>query len=122
MANVYSIEEAVRNWLVDMGYAAYVRVPKDRPQRFVTVERVGGSASSYVDVAEMAVQCWGADRHDDAGAEELANAVRNALVMSSRPGGVHSVRVESGPYAFYDDATGRARYQLLLAVSCQLEI
>ena len=119
---VFSVTEAMVSWLSSLGYSASTRVPANAPERFVTVERVGGSASSYVDVAEMAVQCWGADRHDDAGAEELANAVRNALVMSSRPGGVHSVRVESGPYAFYDDATGRARYQLLLAVSCQLEI
>ena len=119
---VFSVTEAMVSWLSSLGYSASTRVPANAQGRFVTVTRVGGQAESYVDRAEMAVQCWGADKHDDAGAEELANAVRNALVMSPRPSGIHSARVETGPYEFYDDSTGRARYQLLLAVSCQLEI
>ena len=56
MANVYSVEEAVRNWLVGMRYDAYVRVPKDRPQRFVTVERTGGGVTDMVDHPLIAVQ------------------------------------------------------------------
>lgn len=119
---VFSVTEAMVSWLSSLGYSASTRAPANAPERFVTVERVGGHAESYVDRAEMAVQCWGADMFDDAGAEELANAVRNAFVTARPPDGIHSVRVESGPYIFYDDATGRARYQLLLAVSCQLEI
>lgn len=116
---VFSVTEAMVSWLSSMGHRASTRVPADMPARFVTVERVGGRVDSYVDVASMAVQCWG---ETDADAEELANDVRLALLTSRPPAGIHSARVDSGPYQFYDEATRRARYQLVLDVACQLEI
>lgn len=117
MANVYSIEEAVRNWLVDMGYAAYVRVPKDRPQRFVTVERTGGGVENMVDYPLVAVQTWA---QTQAEAEEDASAIRMVALVGNLPEGVHSMRVNSGPYKFYDEESMQPRYQVLFNVACQL--
>lgn len=117
MANVYSIEEAVRNWLVDMGYAAYVRVPKDRPQRFVTVERTGGGVENMVDYPLVAIQTWA---QTQAEAEEDASAIRMVALVGNLPEGVHSMRVNAGPYKFYDEESMMPRYQVVFNVACQL--
>lgn len=117
MANVYSIEEAVRNWLVDMGYAAYVRVPKDRPQRFVTVERTGGGVENMVDYPLVAVQTWAKTQAE---AEEDAAAIRMVALVGNLPEGVHSMRVNAGPYKFYDEDSMQPRYQVVFDVACQL--
>ena len=117
MGNVYSVEEAVRNWLVDMGYSAYVRVPKDRPQRFVTVERTGGGVENMVDYPLVAVQAWA---QTQAEAEEDASAIRMVALMGELPEGVHSMRVNAGPYKFYDEDSMQPRYQVVFNVACQL--
>ena len=117
MANVYSIEEAVRNWLVDMGYDAYVRVPKDRPSRFVTVSREGGGVVDMVDHPTIAVQTWA---QTQAEAEEDACAIRMVALVGELPVGVHSMRVDSGPYKFYDEDSMQPRYQIAFDVACQL--
>lgn len=117
MANVYSVEEAVRNWLVGMGYDAYVRVPKNRPQRFVTVERTGGGVENMVDYPLVAVQTWA---QSQAEAEEDASAIRMVALVGNLPEGVHSMRVNSGPYKFYDEESMMPRYQVLFNVACQL--
>ena len=119
MSNVYSIEEAVRNWLVDMGYAAYVRVPKDRPQRFVTVERTGGNVVDMVDYPTIAIQTWA---QTQAEAEDDASAIRMVALVGNLPEGVHSMRVNSGPYKFYDEESMQPRYQVVFDVVCQLVI
>ena len=119
MANVYSIEEAMLDWLVDMGYAAYTRVPKDRPSRFVTVERTGGGVSDMVDHPLMAVQTWA---QSAAEAEEDAAAIRMVALVGQLPEGVHSMRVNAGPYKFYDEDSMQPRYQVVFDVACQLVI
>lgn len=119
MAIVYSIEEAVRNWLVDMGYTAYVRVPENRPQRFVTVERTGGNVADMVDYPTIAIQTWA---QTQAEAEEDASAIRMVALVGNLPQGVHSMRVNSGPYKFYDEDSMQPRYQVVFDVACQLVI
>ena len=115
----FSVTQALVEHLRSMGYAASSRVPRKGPAEFVTVERVGGGTTSMVDHPSMAVQTW-AD--SDARAEEMGNALKVALIINPPPAGVHSIRVETGPYQFYDQDTGKARYQLVLNVTCQLEI
>lgn len=119
MANVYSIEEAMLDWLVDMGYEAYTRVPKDRPSRFVTVERTGGGVADMVDHPLMAVQTWA---QTAAEAEEDAAAIRMVALVGELPVGVHTMRVNAGPYKFYDEESMQPRYQVVFDVACQLVI
>ena len=119
MASVYSVEEAVRNWLLAMGYEAHVRVPKNRPQRFVTVERTGGGVENMVDYPLIAVQTWA---QTQAEAEEDANAIRMVAMVGELPEGVHSMRVNSGPYKFYDEESAQPRYQVVFDVACQIVI
>lgn len=119
MGAPFSVTEAMVAWLSDMGYPTSTRAPQGATGPFLTVERVGGSVRGMVDHATVAVQVW-APTEDRA--EAIANATRLELVTSRPPAGVHSVRVNAGPYPFPDEATRTPRYQLALDVSCQLTI
>lgn len=117
----YSVTKALIDWLLDLGFDAHANVPGSIPSYgTVTVERTGGYVADLVDHAEMAVQCWG---ETDLAAATLADDVRNYLLTrysSSRPVGTYAISVSAGPYRFYDEATRRPRYQLVLDVTCQL--
>lgn len=114
---IFSATEAMVAWLSSMGYRVSTRVPKDTPDEIVTVERTGGGVDGMVDHPMMAVQCWAPT---EARAEEMANAIRLAALTTAPPAGVHSVRVNSGPYPFFDEDTRSPRYQLVLGLSSQL--
>ena len=111
MRRLYSITEQFVTWLSDNGYAASTYPPKTGNE-FVTVERTGGEVADLVDYPEMAIQSWAVS---EARAEEIAIAIRDALLIGSLPYGVHSCAVESGPYPFWDEDTGMPRYQLVLS-------
>ncbi len=116
---MYSVLAAFVERLLALGYDAYSIVPgdEDAPAEFVTVERTGGYVTDMVDHPTIAVQCWAAT---DADAEDMAVAVRNALLTGPRPAGVSRIDVNGGPYRFYDEYTRCPRYQLTLDVTCQL--
>ena len=105
----FSVTESLINHISAFGYHTSSRVPEDHPDTFVTVERTGGGASSYIDHPVMAIQVW-AKSEDD------------ALLTSPPPQGIHSIRLETGPYPFFDDSTGSPRYQMVLDITCQLTI
>lgn len=114
----FSVTEALVSWIAGLGVRACTHAPADAPERFVTVARVGGGVSSYVDAPSFAVQAWAAT---DEAAEALANEVRLHVLTSAPPEGIHSAGVDSGPYPFPDESTRMPRYQLVLDLSCQLE-
>ena len=118
---MYSVTEQFVAWLAGMGWAASTRPPAGAPHdpsEFVTVERTGGGVSDMVDRPLMAVQAWAST---EARAEEIALAVRDAALMgATRPRGVHSLRVEAGPYPFFDENTLMPRYQVVFDTACQL--
>lgn len=113
----FSVTEALVGHIGGLGFRASTRVPADMPDTFVTVERVGGGVADWIDHAAMAVQVWS---RSDAQAEEAANSLRLALLAGDPPTGVYAIRVEAGPYQFYDEDTRRPRYQMVLDVTCQL--
>lgn len=113
---MYSITEEFIKWLSVMGYDAYSYPPKDSKE-FVTVERTGGDVENLVDYPTIAIQTW-AQTQDRA--EEMANEIRVAALTLARPFGVHSVRVNSGPYAFFDESTRLPRYQVVLDCAAYL--
>lgn len=115
----FSVTEAMVAWLASMGYEASQDVPGNMPDEFVTVERGGGGVRGLVDHPVMAVQCWAMTPNR---AEAMANEVRLRAITEPPPPGVHSVRVNSGPYKFNDEVTGRPRWQIALDVHCQLAI
>ena len=62
-----------------LGVEAFAEVPKDYPDRFVTVERTGGSSEIHgaIDRPVVAVQSWAGSAFE---AEELARQVDEALL------------------------------------------
>lgn len=61
-----NLEKTVKDWIdTDPdgdGLTAYLEVPADRPKRFVTIERVGGSENEYSSHPTIAVQVWAETR------------------------------------------------------------
>lgn len=104
---MYSATEQFISWLTRNGYDAYTYPPKTYPKEFVTVERTGGGVADLVDHPTFAVQAWA---QSEAEAEALANKIKARLAYSL-PYGFASARVNSGPYPFWDEYTGAARYQ-----------
>lgn len=89
------------------------RVPNPRPDRFVTLRRVGGVRRSLVsDAATITYECWGASEDD---AAQLAQDVRMWLLAmpghifdDDRP--VYSVTEVAGPAHLPDPRSAQARH------------
>lgn len=113
----YSVLDEFVRWLDERGYVDSSIVQESSPDSFVTVERTGGYVADMLDHPAIAVQCWAAT---DAEAEEMALELRNRLLTEHPPLGVSSIRIDSGPYRFYDETTRCPRYQLALDVTCCL--
>ena len=114
----YSVTEAFVSWLASKGYTASTYPPKEGTE-FVTVERTGGGVADMVDYPLIAIQTWA---QTQAEAEEDASAIRMVALVGQLPEGVHSMRVNSGPYKFYDEDSMQPRYQVVFDVACQLVI
>ena len=112
----YSVTEAFVDWLAGLGYAASTYPPKTGTE-FVTVTRTGGAVSDMVDRPMVAIQAWAAT---EVRAEEMATAIRNAALAAERPYGIASIKVNAGPYPFWDESTRLPRYQLYLECAAQV--
>lgn len=114
---MYSATEQMVAWLSAKGHRASTYPPKNPPEEFVTVELVGGHVADMVDHPSIAVQTWAPT---EARAEEIALGIRLDLLTGELPTGYHSVRVNAGPYPFYDQDTRCPRFQMVLDVTSQL--
>lgn len=88
------------------------RVPKQRPAEFVTVRRIGGTASSLViDNAQLSVECWATS---EAAAADLAQLVRGLVhaMAGTTQGSVAVYRVTEigGPAMLPDPDSDTPRY------------
>lgn len=111
---MYSITEQAVAWLDRLGFRASTFPPTDASE-FVTVERTGGGVESLADHPVLAVQAWA---RDEARAEAMATEIRDAALVGPWPHGVTAMRVNSGPYRWYDESTRLPRYQVLFDVTC----
>jgi hypothetical protein len=87
----------------------YGDVPRDRPERFITVERTGGPHELAMDRPTLAIQCWAQSR---AQASVLAQTVCLALDELDAEPEVFYAKI-TGPYNF-PTAEQEPRYQLVL--------
>jgi hypothetical protein len=81
-----------------------LRVPNPRPDKFVNIRRVGGTADRVIDVARIDLFAWALTDQD---AQDLAMTLRRYLAaMPGVRGGVRVVRVEefAGPMPAPDDS------------------
>ena len=97
--------------LVD-GVRAYGVAPPERPQKFVTVERTGGTAERFMDHAQIADQVWAATRTETSQLAITLRAHCYDLALKPWCAGVYL----GGLYNFPDPASGHARYQFTLNI------
>ena len=92
------------------GFEAFMDVPGERPERFITVERVGGSEGLITGTPLFAVQVWAEYRFEAAEAADLLARELRKLVLLPWVGrvGVDSV------VNFPDPDSRQARYQITL--------
>ena len=93
------------------GARAYGDVPEKRPDRFITVERVGGVRGLHMDHPMLAVQAWAGSRSQAMIlADQLATLFTTVLPLENT---VAESKVSS-LYNFPDPLSRAARYQLTL--------
>lgn len=98
------------------GTSVSTRVPEQRPQRFITVERTGGQRTHLWDSPMFAVQAWAAT---EAEASALADEVAVAILDWQRESIVAYSDVRS-VYAFPDPDARVPRFQLTASATLAL--
>ncbi len=96
-----------RSLMQATGVKAFLEVPADRPDEFITVEQTG-SSEGRVSRVSLAVQAWAKTRKR---AMEIAQAASAAVYDLDELDNVFGPEVES-IYRFPDPDSRMARYQL----------
>ncbi|QAB17483.1 hypothetical protein Leucomu_05705 [Leucobacter muris] len=88
-------------------------VPRERPERFIEVERTGGASGLASDDAQMTFRCWAESRAAAAAfASETERLVMLARTLAGRPVGRKTV-IASSVY-LPDPISGADRYQFTI--------
>lgn len=88
-------------------------VPRERPARFIQVERTGGASGLASDDAQMTFRCWAESRSAAARfASETLRLVMLARTLAGRP--VSDKRVIGDPIFLPDPESGADRYQFTI--------
>lgn len=106
------IEEVVARRIKDaLGISAYLDVPQDAPDEFVTVEQTGGGGT-YMEAVALDIDCWAKTRKR---AKALSALVaQEAFDLDEEPN-IFNPQVES-IYRMNDPDTGRPRYVVSISL------
>lgn len=98
------------------GVEVHVRVPKDRPSRFVQVRRNGGLANGVQDRPRLDFFAWGPSDED---AKDLAQSVRALMggIRGTRYGSSVTGVEEFAGLAPAPDQSGAARWFLSIEIT-----
>lgn len=102
--------ELVGWWNANADTPAYMGVPADRPEKFVTFERTGGSGERFRDLPIVAVQVWDKSRYEASQAGLAAVGLLRQFALEHPKVGRVGV---AGPYNFPDPNAGHPRYQIV---------
>lgn len=106
------VEEVVGRRLGDAtGILAYLDVPKDAPDEFVTVELTGGGGT-YLEAVALDVDCWASTRKR---AKAMSKIVAAAVPELDEEPNIFGPKVEN-VYRMNDPDTGRPRYVVSLSL------
>lgn len=86
-------------------------VPENRPQRFVTLNRNGGSIDRFLEYQRITVDAW--DVSDERAAALIGAAIDAAIDMPYRIANVATVDAES---AYRSDIDGAHRWSAVISV------
>lgn len=96
-----------------VGVPAFLEVPRDAPEEFITVEQTGGAGGRFARDVELSAQSWAGTRRR---AYEIARAVEDAAESVEEEACVFRC-VPAGTYRFPDPDTRRERYQTNLEMT-----
>lgn len=99
--------------LVEAGLKASATVPKNRPDRFITVERTGGQIDTFRDLPNLAIQVWG---RSVAECEDLSNLLRRQLPELVEVPEIAKVSLGS-TYNWPDPDSGQSRWQTVVSLT-----
>lgn len=104
------IELTVFEWLKRnlSGIEVHLEEPKGARDKFVLVEKTGGTESVGLNSATFAVQAYGKTRHE---AAELNEKVKEAMYKMAGPDSVATKVELNSDYNFTDLTTKRYRFQ-----------
>ena len=91
----------------------YTEIPKNRPEKFVTFEKTGGSRENMIDTATIALQCWAKSIYE---AAELCVAVKGIMDASVALEEISKAEYVSD-YNYTDTSTKHYRYQTVYQVT-----
>lgn len=108
------IEKTIYDYLTAcLHVPVYTEIPKDRPEKFVTLEKTGGSRVNLLDTATLAIQCWGTSLYDAAELCQTVIAVMNAAVALDDVSSAEYVT----DHNYTDTSTKHYRYQTVYQVT-----
>ena len=104
------VELTVFEWLKKKlpGIKVYIEEPKNAGDKFVLVEKTGGTESVGLNTATFAVQTYGKTRYE---AAELNEKVKEAMYKMAGPDSVATKVELNSDYNFPDLTTKRYRFQ-----------
>ena len=107
----FDVIEALRAWLsAATGLGVYAAPPEERPDSFITIERVGGGAERGRDLPSLAIQTWAPT---EAEAYELALEVRDLIMWNAAMEVASIAGSEVGSiYLLPDPESRTSRYQV----------
>ena len=118
MMTAVNAEQLVRDWLSAdsglVGWRVSLSVPSERPERFITVERLGGASDRFLDRPLIAVQVWASSRWE--ACDAAVRLVRPRLLDIIQRQEVGSVSIES--IVDFQEPTPpyQARYQVTMQI------
>lgn len=108
------IEKIVMDYLNDsLEVPAYMEIPENKPERFILMEKTGGSVENFIYSATLAIQSYAKTLYEAATLnEEVKKAMDGIIVLDS----VLSSKLNSD-YNFTDTETKEYRYQAVYDLS-----
>lgn len=102
------IELIVQHYLVDaLGLPVLMETPEKRPDRYVLVEKVGGSESNFINSATLAIQSIAPSLYEAAALNEEVKRAMGGIVWLDAV----SRCVLNSDYNYTNTATKQYRYQ-----------
>ena len=108
------IEVTVYNYLNNaLSVPVYTELPKEKPQRFVVLDKIGSSKENYLSSSTIAFQSYAESKYQAALLNEQVKLAVDSLIEIP---GVSGVQINSD-YKFTDTSTKEYRYQAVYDIN-----